>query len=264
MMAKPKKYLDRSALIAEVKSLSPWALGDASPILGGRQAALARLQSIDPVNYGRTRNHGNGHVTRLSPYIHHGIMSTNEVRNAALSKVDDGKKIYKFIQELAWREYWQAVYRSHPDWIWTDIEPYKTGFNAADYANELPEDILNASTETACINAFIRELIETGYLHNHARMYLASYVIHFRRIKWQAGARWFLHHLLDGDLASNNFSWQWVASTFSDKPYIFNLENVTTYFAELVNTKPENNVIIDASYADLTKKLFPHLGVNHV
>ena len=63
-------------------------------------------------------------------------------------------------------------------------------------------------------------------MHNHARMYLASYVVHFRRVRWQAGAEWFLTHLLDGNEASNNFSWQWVASTLSQKPYIFNLENV--------------------------------------
>ena len=60
-------------------------------------------------------------------------------------------------------------------------------------------------------------------------MYLASYVIHFRRIKWQTGAFGFATSS-DGDEASNNFSWQWVASTFSNKPYIFNLENVEKYF----------------------------------
>ena len=51
-------------------------------------------------------------------------------------------------------------------------------------------------------------------------MYVASYVVHFRRVKWQAGAKFFMTHLLDGDLASNNFSWQWIASTFAGKPYI--------------------------------------------
>lgn len=90
-------------------------------------------------------------------------------------------------------------------------------------------------------------------------MYLASYIVHFRRIKWQAGAKWFLEHLLDGDEASNNLSWQWVASTFSNKPYIFNLENIDKYFGNLIDTSAENNQILDTSYENLQAQLFPNL-----
>ena len=90
-------------------------------------------------------------------------------------------------------------------------------------------------------------------------MYLASYIIHFRRIKWQVGAKWFLHHLLDGDMASNNLSWQWVASTFSHKPYIFNLENVHKYFSGHVDTSPEKNTQINKSYEELSRELFPNI-----
>ena len=89
-------------------------------------------------------------------------------------------------------------------------------------------------------------------------MYIASYIVHFRRIRWQAGANWFLQHLLDGDEASNNFSWQWVASTFSNKPYIFNLENVDKYFSGQVVTSPESNQQINLSYEALTQRLFPY------
>jgi deoxyribodipyrimidine photo-lyase len=102
----------------------------------------------------------------------------------------------------------------------------------------MPEDILNAKTGSSFIDACINDLVQTGYLHNHIRMYLASYVVHFRKTKWQAGAHWFLEHLLDGDEASNNFSWQWVASTFSNKPYIFNLENAD----EIIEEKPFVNI----------------------
>jgi deoxyribodipyrimidine photo-lyase len=90
-------------------------------------------------------------------------------------------------------------------------------------------------------------------------MYLASYIVHFRRIKWQIGAAWFLKHLIDGDEASNNFSWQWIASTFSNKPYIFNLENVNKYFGNYVDTAPQNNFILDKSYERLAVDLFPKL-----
>ncbi|MGV2433758.1 MAG UNVERIFIED_CONTAM: hypothetical protein LVT10_01690 [Anaerolineae bacterium] len=60
-------------------------------------------------------------------------------------------------------------------------------------------------------------------------MYVAAYVVHWRKVQWQAGAAWFLEHLLDGDPASNNLGWQWVASTFASKPYLFNWENVKKF-----------------------------------
>lgn len=255
----PHQFPNREALIAQVRTLAPWAKGEASPIRGGASYASAALSCIDPIAYARTRNFGDGHVTRLSPYIRHGVLSLNAVRNHALTQCSEPLQITKFIQELAWRDFWQRVYATHPDWAWNDVEPYKTGFTAADYAEQLPEDIVTATTGIACVDAFIRTLTSTGYLHNHARMYLAAYVVHFRRVRWQAGARWFLRHLLDGDVASNNLSWQWVASTFSNKPYIFNLENVARYFATTVDVSPHANAPLDASYETLTQRLFPNM-----
>lgn len=255
----PKIFENRDALINYVKQLAPWAKGYVSEIPGGRRAGGEKLQAINPVLYSPTRNYVDGHITRLSPYIRHGIISLNEVRNHALTKCSEPMQITKFIQELAWRDFWQGVYARHPEWIWNEIEPYKTGFTAHDYADDLPADIINGTTGVACIDHFIYELITTGYIHNHARMYLASYIVHFRRIKWQAGAQWFLHHLLDGDPASNNLSWQWVVSTFSHKPYIFNLENVDKYFGKKVDTTPFSNQVLHGSYEELNRKLFPNI-----
>ena len=261
------EFANREALIDYVRQLAPW-LSDkdpsspisASPITGGDKAAREALSRIDPTNYGKSRNFGDGKVTRLSPYIHHGIIGLSDLRDHALRQCAQPEQITKFIQELAWRDFWQRVAEHHPDWLWQDIEPYKTGFDPDDYQDDLPEDIASGTTGIACLDGFIKDLLGTGYVHNHARMYLASYVVHFRRIKWQAGARWFLAHLLDGDLASNNLSWQWVASTFSSKPYIFNLENVDRYFGTLVDTTPENNRPLHASYEELNARLFPHKG----
>lgn len=253
------QFENRESLTEYVKALSPWAEGKPSPIQGGRRSAENKLAKVDPVAYARTRNFGDGKITRLSPYIHHGILSLNEVRNHALGRCGEPVQITKFIQELAWRDFWQRILTSHPAWAWDDIEPYKTGFSAADYADKLPADIADGNTGVACIDAFIQELTQTGYVHNHARMYLASYVVHFRRVKWQVGAQWFLHHLLDGDLASNNLSWQWVASTFSHKPYLFNLENVGKYFGRQVDTSPLTNQPLHASYETLQERLFPHV-----
>ncbi|NDH08432.1 MAG: DNA photolyase [Gammaproteobacteria bacterium] len=255
-----KQFDTREELITFVRFLAPWAEGEQSIIQGGRHHAEMQLDNIDPIGYAHTRNFGDGKISGLSPYIHHGVLSLNEVRNHALTTCKQATQISKFIQELAWRDFWQRLLLDHPNWAWEDIEDYKTGFSPADYGDKLPDDIFQGCTGVACLDTFIHELTSTGYIHNHARMYLASYIVHFRHIKWQAGARWFLQHLLDGDVASNNLSWQWVASTFSHKPYIFNLENVDKYFGKQVNTKPQYNEALDASHEELQRRLFPNMS----
>lgn len=254
-----KKFKNREELISYLKTIAPWSNGSVSDIIGGRYHAETTLCKIDPINYGNTRNYGNGKVTKLSPYIHHGLISLNQVRNYVLEKISDKTTSYKFIQELGWRDFWQLIIKENPNYAWTDIENYKTGFSSEDYFDKIPDDILKAKTNNACINHFINELLSNGYIHNHARMYLASYVVHFRQVKWQIGAKWFLEHLLDGDIASNNLSWQWIASTFSNKPYIFNLENIDKYFGSYVDTSSSNNQELDFSYEEISKKLFPKL-----
>jgi deoxyribodipyrimidine photo-lyase len=228
-----------------------------SPLLvsKARTSALDKLSRIDPVEYARSRNHLEGKVTGLSAFLRHGVLSLAEVRDAAVATTRDISRCFKLIQELAWRDYFQRVWQLLGDRIWSDIEPYKTGFDADDYADELPPDIQAGATGIDYIDHFIEQLHSTGYLHNHARMWLAAYVVHGRRVKWQAGARWFLSHLLDGDEASNNLSWQWCASTFSHKPYIFNRENVLKYsggrFAEHQANDP-----FDTDYESLSNQLF--------
>lgn len=253
------EFKDRAELVGHVASIAPWLPArSASPIIGGRAAAEACLRRLDPLRYARTRNHLDGAVSKLSPYIRHGVLSLAAVRDEAVRIAGNPERIEKFIQELAWRDYWQRIYAAHPDRIWHSIEPYKTGWSEEEYCDDLPNDIENATTDVACINAFINTLQTTGYLHNHARMYLASYIVHWRRVRWQVGARWMLGWLLDGDPASNNLSWQWVASTFSRKPYIFNLANVTKYTGADIETRPEWNRAIDATYGELNARLFPN------
>ncbi|MBU6362494.1 MAG: DNA photolyase, partial [Chloroflexi bacterium] len=111
-----KHFDSRESLIAYVRELAPWAKGERSYIKGGRQKAERKLAAIDPVNYARTRNFGDGNITRLSPYIHHGILSLNEVRNHALTLCSEPVQITKFIQELAWRDFWQRILTSNPQW----------------------------------------------------------------------------------------------------------------------------------------------------
>lgn len=200
-----------------------------SPIEGGATAAARTLAAIIPGKYSFDRNYLDGHVTRLSPYIRHGLLTLAQVRERAFTLVQDRLHAAKFITELAWRDYWQRLYATLGNGIWEDREPAKTGLPPAAYREELPADVANASTGLACMDAFVTELRQTGYLHNHARMWFAAYLVHWRRVRWQTGARFFLAHLLDGDPASNNLSWQWVASTFAHKPYFFNRENLEKY-----------------------------------
>ncbi len=229
-----------------------------SELRGGMSAARTRLAALDASGYGATRNYLDGAVTQLSPFIRHGLIQLSDVRDKALADTPP-QRAEKFIQQLAWRDYWQRLYRDAPEDIWNDVESYKTGFVAADYADALPEDIALGETGVACIDQFIGTLLTTGYLHNHARLYLAAYVCHWRRVKWQAGARWFLQHLLDGDPASNNLSWQWVASTFSHKPYFFNLENIEKYSGQSIDTAFKRNKPLAGSYDDIYTRLFPNL-----
>lgn len=251
----------RDAALAEVKRLSPWLSEDdkhLSSFRGGTDAAQYLLSQINPQAYGENRNHLEGDVTRLSPYISRGVINTTRVRDEAL-KHGQCRNIEKFVQQLAWRDYWQGILEHNPDYMWDDAEEYKTGFQASDYSDTLPNDVAKAETGIACIDHFLSQLLTDGWVHNHARLYLAGYICHWRRVRWQTGAQFFLSHLLDADPASNNLSWQWVASTFSHKPYYFNLENVRKFSGNDIDASPENNGPIDHSYEALHAKLFPNL-----
>ena len=189
-----------------------------------RAEALARAASVDPARYARTRNFLSGDVSRLSPHITHGLISVPELLGLIhlrhVLSWDD-----KLAFEFGWREYFHHVWERLGDGIWREQHAPP----ASRYADVLPEDIRTASTGVAIIDQQVRELYATGYLHNHARMWIASYVVHIRKISWQSGAKWMYSHLLDGDLAANTLSWQWVAGTWTGKPYLFNAENVARY-----------------------------------
>jgi deoxyribodipyrimidine photo-lyase len=255
-------FADRDELIAYLKETFPDA-AERSPEIpetrGGRQAALTLLDAIDPKKYGATRNSLEGAVTRLSPYIRHGVLTLAEVKRKAFEM--GTPRSDKFINELGWRDYWQRVYERMGDGIWSDREDYKTGFSAADYGDELPENIESGTTGAVCMDSFSADLRQHGYLHNHARMWMAAYVVHWRRVKWQAGAKWFLTHLLDGDPASNNLSWQWVTSTFSTKPYFFNRANLEKYTDSVYCSRcplANRGCPFEGSYEKLEAKLFPY------
>ncbi len=259
-----RAFDNRGDLVAYLRAQFPAAAargGGFSAFRGGRRAALARLSGCDPGAYAASRNSLNGSVTRLSPYLRHGVIGLREVVDSLQKRHGGLVRARKLVQELAWRDYWRRVWARIGDGIWEDRETYKTGFHASHYTGELPRDVESSATGLACMDAFARELKETGYLHNHARMWLAAYLVHWRRVRWQAGARWFLSHLADGDAASNNLSWQWVASSFSSKPYFFNRENLETYTqGAYCRACPRRGWCeFEGTYPDLRRKLFPLL-----
>lgn len=257
-----REFNNRAELITYLREQFPQAAAvddHISIISGGRKAAQQALDKVDPIVYAKTRNFLTGDVTKLSPYIRHGVLSLREIREYILQRVKNPDDANKLINELAWRDYWQRLYIKLGNGIWENQEEYKTGYKTTNYAPQLPADISNGTTGLFCIDTFSQELQQTGYLHNHIRMWLAAYIIHWRHIQWQAGAKWFLQHLLDGDPASNNMSWQWVASTFSHKPYFFNRENLERYTKGLYCRQCPlfGQCDFEGSYEHIEQRLFP-------
>ena len=215
------------------------------------QAALSRLGEIEPASYARSRNALDGAVTGLSPYFTHGLLSLPDaartIRKHHTLGFDD-----KLVFEFGWREFFQHVWghQKNPDAILQDMHGTLPWHGA--YADNLPSDIREGCTGVPAIDNSVRILYATGYLHNHARMWLASYVVHVRKVHWRAGADWLYGHLLDGDLPSNHLSWQWVAGSFSSKPYLFNAENVVKYAPAGARQAWDcSGTVIDQSYEAL-------------
>jgi deoxyribodipyrimidine photo-lyase len=212
-----------------------------------RQAALERVGAVRPSDYARSRNAIEGAVTGLSPYITHGLLSLPEVLAGVTSRHSLDVQ-HKFVFELGWREYFRHVWVFRGEEI---FESLREGMlPQTSYSATLPADIRQAATGVPVIDMAVRTLYATGYLHNHARMWLASYVVHVRKVHWRVAADWLYGHLLDGDLASNHLSWQWVAGTGSSKPYLFNADNVARYAPASWHSPGS---VIDQSYEALDR-----------
>lgn len=178
---------------------------------------LDYVASFDVSLYQKTRNHLKGNVSRLSPYITRGVISLAEIRDVVLER-NSYRSAGKFIQELAWREYWQRVWHAKGDAIFTDLRFVRDDWEHTD----LVSSIINATTGIEVIDRAVSQLEATGYMHNHARMWTAMLACNVGKAHWYNMSRWLYYHLLDGDLASNTLSWQWVAGTNAGKRYVAN------------------------------------------
>ncbi len=186
---------------------------------------LKKIQRVNPLQYAKTRNFIDGAVTRLSPYISRGVISVQQVQQTVLSKGYKPDTIEKFLQELAWREYYQRVWQAKGDLIWLDIkQPQPHTLH-----HQMVAAIQNGATGINAIDEQISNLYNTGYMHNHLRMYVAAIACNIAKAHWLQPSKWLYYHLLDGDIASNNCSWQWVSGAFASKKYYCNQENINKY-----------------------------------
>lgn len=210
---------------------------------------LERIENVDPIRYGKTRNFIDGDVTYLSPYISRGVISVKQVKEIVLQKGHKPYQVEKFLQELAWREYFQRVWQAKGT----------AAINAALKQEQVDLKhtqmigaVVNAATGIDAIDEQINKLYETGYMHNHARMYTTSIVCNIGKAHWHQPSKWMYYHLLDGDLASNNCSWQWVAAAFSSKKYYCNQENINKYC-----NSNQRQTFLDKSYEELPEMDIP-------
>ena len=205
-----------------------------------RQAGLARLAEFVPRagrHYADQRNYDFGpdrrsNVSMLSPWIRHRLITEEEVLTATLAK-HAPSTAEKFIQEVFWRTYFKGWLEQRPS-VWIS---YQTGLARAMEGLEkdraMAMDYRAAIAGTTGIDGFdqwAEELVDTGYLHNHARMWFASIWIFTLRLPWELGADFFLRHLLDGDPASNTLSWRWVGGLHTKgKTYQARVSNIAKY-----------------------------------
>lgn len=207
---------------------------------------LEKIDQIDPIKYARSRNYTDGAVTYLSPYISRGVISTQQVLKSLFDKGFKIDQIESFVKELAWRDYFQRVAQVKD--VSTDLKN-----NQHPVLNRsIPLKIVNATTGIDGIDQAITALYQTGYMHNHCRMYTASIVCNIAHSYWLHPAQWMYYHLLDGDWASNACSWQWVAGTNSNKKYYANQENINKYTHSL-----QRNSFLDQPYEILEQIKMP-------
>lgn len=202
-----------------------------------RAAGLDRLSAFLPRaagDYAALRNldlPGHPHVSGLSPWLRHRLVTEGEVLKATLAAHPRGAE--KFLAEVWWRTYWKGWLELRPG-LWTT---YRQGVQAALHRLAV-EQGLATRAEVAMLgdtgidgfDHWAQELVATGYLHNHAGMWFASIWIFTLRLPWELGADFFLRHLIDGDPASNTLCWRWVAGLHTaGKTYLATADNIARH-----------------------------------
>jgi len=212
---------------------------------------ISQINRIDTREYGKTRNFIDGAVSKLSPFIAHGVIRTRQIAKqlltrelSSLSPEEAYRRIEPFLFQMAWRDYFHRAWEFHQEGIFSNLNHKQSTL----ISEQIPTAILKAETGIEVIDQQLQQLYQTGYIHNHSRMWIAAFVINITGTDWRNAAKWFHYHLLDGDLASNTLSWQWVAGTLNKnkKHYIANQDNINKYGAS-----EQSNTILDRSYDEI-------------
>jgi deoxyribodipyrimidine photo-lyase len=211
-------------------------------------ALLEQIKAYHPGKYNATRNYTNGAVTNWSPYISRGLLSPVIVMEQLKTKHNKQEWI-GFMQQMAWREYFQRVWQFKGNLILEDLKSSQSKVVLA----ALPNPISAGKTGIQALDNAIQRLYEDGMMHNHVRMYISMLHSNIFKAAWLPGAKWMYANLLDHDPAANFLSWQWVAGTFSSKQYIANQENINKY----TNTK-QLGTYLDTEYENLQTSIFDH------
>ena len=207
---------------------------------------LNKIEVINPVKYAHSRNYIDGQVNYLSPYISRGVVSTKQILTSLQGKGYSFEQLEPLIQQLCWRDYFQRIAQVKD--INTEIKQVQEQVKH----HVIPLSILKAKTGIQAIDQSIETLFESGYMHNHSRLYLAALTCNIGKSHWLHPAKWMYYHLLDGDWASNACSWQWVAGANSSKKYYANQENINKYTAS-----KQRNTYLDTSYEVLPEMEIP-------
>jgi len=184
---------------------------------------------------GRNTDHGPGAhkaVSVLSPYVRRRLVLETGLVATALA-AHGPEQAEKFVQEVIWRGYFKGWLERRPQ-VWDSyMHGLQADLAALERDRRLRRDVARAmdgQTGLACFDAWAGELVETGYLHNHARMWFGSIWIFTLGLPWRLGADFFYRHLLDGDAASNMLGWRWVAGLHTrGKPYPARADNIAKF-----------------------------------
>ncbi|MGI9201270.1 MAG: cryptochrome/photolyase family protein, partial [Woeseiaceae bacterium] len=195
----------------------------------GAALRLNRFLETGLDNYKEGRNRPDlENVSRLSPHLHFGELSPNQVWYAAAQKGSDNTKdLEHFHSELGWREFSYNLLYHFPELPFENLQRKFNRFPWRDDADALAR-WQRGLTGVPIVDAGMRELWRTGYMHNRVRMIAASFLVKNLMLHWRHGEAWFRDTLVDADLASNSASWQWVAGCGTDAAPYFRIFNPVT------------------------------------
>lgn len=215
-------------------TLETWGLSKTAEIQDpGEKAARQRLERFIAgplLKYGALRDFPSSEMTsRLSADLRYGTLSVREVycrcveasRSASL---EERKSIQTYINELIWREFYMAILGNWPEVLGQEFSPK---FRGMVWKNtpEAFERWCHGQTGFPIVDAGMRQLNATGFMHNRLRMIVAMFLTKDLHINWREGERYFMQQLVDGEIASNNGGWQWSAGTGADAAPYFRIQN---------------------------------------